>query len=342
MQEKDAMLSEADLALLDALQVNPRASWTLIGRALEVDPVTAARRWARLSQDGTAWVSVSIGPRETALHMAFIEVQCERGASRGVAAALARRHNVVTVQYMAGAHDLFVIVMAAGFMEMSDLLLVDVPALEGVARTRSHLVTRHFEATGRWRLRVLGQNQVRQLCEAAYPTPSAKGARPFGVADRALFRELSTDGRRTHAEIAEMIGLSARTVQRRITALMSSGEITFRCDVARNLTGWPSAAVLWLNVPDDRLDEAGRVLGRRPEVRTCAALADERNLLLSVGLRSVSDLHGLLVEILHDVPYARILDRNIVLRQEKLCGRILDATGSSVEAVHMDPWADGS
>jgi DNA-binding Lrp family transcriptional regulator len=185
---------------------------------------------------------------------------------------------------------------------------------------------------------VLGERQVRRL-RTAHPPPSATGARPFGVTDRALFRALSIDGRRTNAEIAEIIGLSARTVQRRITTLMSSGEIGFRCDVARSLTGWPSAAVLWLNVPDDRLDEAGRVLGRRPEVRTCAALADNSNLLLSVGLRSVPDLHDLLVRILRDAPYARILDRSIVLRQEKLYGRILDPAGRSVEAVPVDPWA---
>jgi DNA-binding Lrp family transcriptional regulator len=334
------LLSEADLALLDALQVNPRASWTLVGGVLEVDPVTAARRWARLRQDGIAWVSASIGPREAGLlPIAYIEVQCERGTNRAVAATLARRNNVVTVQYVVGAYDLFVIVMAADFSKMSDLLLVDIPSLEGVARIRSHLVTRQYEATGRWRLGVLGGRQVGQL-RGAYPPPSAKGARPFGAADRALFRQLSIDGRSTHTEIAEVIGLSARTVQRRITALTSSGEIAFRCDVARSLTGWPSAAVLWLNVPDDRLDEAGRVLGRRPEVRTCAALADDSNLLLSVGLRSVSDLHGLLVEILRDAPYARILDRNIVLRQEKLYGRILDSAGRSIEAVPIDPWTD--
>jgi DNA-binding Lrp family transcriptional regulator len=203
--------------------------------------------------------------------------------------------------------------------------------MEGVAGIRSHLVTRQFEATGRWRLGVLGGRQVRRLREASQP-PSATGARPFGTTDRALFRALSIDGRSTHAEIAEMIGLSARTVQRRITTLMSSGEIAFRCDVARSLTGWPSAALLWLNVPDDRLDEAGRVLGRRPEVRTRVALADNSNLLLSVGLRSIPDLHELLVEILRDAPYARILDRNIVLRQEKLYRRIVDPAGRSVEA----------
>jgi len=46
--EGSAKLSEADLALVNALQVQPRASWSLIGKALGVGPVTVARHWERL------------------------------------------------------------------------------------------------------------------------------------------------------------------------------------------------------------------------------------------------------------------------------------------------------
>ncbi|WP_460066013.1 Lrp/AsnC family transcriptional regulator [Streptomyces sp. YKOK-I1] len=334
------MLSEDDLALLDALQVNPRASWTLIGRVLEIDPVTAARRWARLQQDGMAWVSVTLGPHEARqLSLAVVEIQCERGANAAVAAAMARSSCIVSVEHVAGENDLSAIVVAADFPTLSDLLLVGLPKLEGVARIHSYFVTRLFEATGRWRLHVLGQNQVGRLREA-YPERSAEKARSLGITDRALFRELSTDGRRSYAEVGEALGMSARTVQRRLTALMSRRELAFRCDVARVLTGWPSSALLWLSVPDDRIEEAGQVLGRRPEVRTCLALADKRNLLVTIGLRQVSDLHEHITRILRDAPYARIVDRNIVLRQEKLYGQILAPDSRAVEAIPIDPWAD--
>ncbi|GAA5061736.1 DNA-binding Lrp family transcriptional regulator [Thermocatellispora tengchongensis] len=331
------MLSEDDLELLDALQVNPRASWTLIGQVLGIDPVTAARRWARLRESGMAWVSVTLGPHELdQLCVAVVEVQCEPGANAAIAATLARWDCAVTVQHVAGTHDLFVVLVASDFATMSGLSLVDLPAVRGVTRIRSHFVTRLF-ATGRWRLHALNKEQVRRLREA-YPQRSGERARPFGPSDRALFRELSTDGRRTCAEVGERVGLSARTVQRRLTALMARRELAFRCDVARTLLGWPSSAVLWLNVPDARIEEAGRVLGRRPEVRTCAAVADERNLLLTIGLRHVADLHEHITGILQDAPYARIMDRNVVLRQEKLYGRILDRSGRAVDALPIDPW----
>jgi hypothetical protein len=53
---------EDELALINALQVRPRASRTELGRALEADPVTVARRFSRLSDQGAAWTPVITGP----------------------------------------------------------------------------------------------------------------------------------------------------------------------------------------------------------------------------------------------------------------------------------------
>ncbi|MFI9029549.1 AsnC family protein [Streptomyces sp. NPDC053560] len=63
MREDATPLSEDDLALIHALQLRPRASWTELGRALGVDPVTVARRLNRHGQRGMAWGGLSPGPR---------------------------------------------------------------------------------------------------------------------------------------------------------------------------------------------------------------------------------------------------------------------------------------
>ncbi|MDH6109724.1 DNA-binding Lrp family transcriptional regulator [Kitasatospora sp. MAP12-15] len=55
LHEQATILSEDDLALINALQLRPRASWTVLGAALGVDPVTVARRWNRLARRGEAW-----------------------------------------------------------------------------------------------------------------------------------------------------------------------------------------------------------------------------------------------------------------------------------------------
>ncbi|MDH6576360.1 NAD kinase [Kitasatospora sp. MAP5-34] len=53
----EAAVDELDLALVNALQLQPRAPWSLLGQTLGISPVTAARRWRRLSEAGIAWVT---------------------------------------------------------------------------------------------------------------------------------------------------------------------------------------------------------------------------------------------------------------------------------------------
>ena len=43
-QDSATHVDELDLAIVNCLQLQPRASWTLVGSALGVDPVTVARR----------------------------------------------------------------------------------------------------------------------------------------------------------------------------------------------------------------------------------------------------------------------------------------------------------
>src|SRR5262245_46867784 len=81
-------VDELDRSLVGALQLDPRASWTQLGKQLEVDPATASRRWQRLHDAGVAWVTCyplftqnSVG--------ALVEIDCEAGAALGVASELA-------------------------------------------------------------------------------------------------------------------------------------------------------------------------------------------------------------------------------------------------------------
>ncbi len=54
-----AYTSSEDLtvALLAALQIHPRGSWTEIAPVLGVDASTLSRRWQHLQDEGLAWVT---------------------------------------------------------------------------------------------------------------------------------------------------------------------------------------------------------------------------------------------------------------------------------------------
>ncbi|MEV5703695.1 Lrp/AsnC family transcriptional regulator [Actinoallomurus sp. NPDC052274] len=334
------LLAETDLELIDALQIDPRASWVDVGAAIGADPVTAARRWQRLNDAGEAWTTVALGRRQmNAMSMAFLEIDCAAGAAVEVAHTLATVEHLITVQHLAAGPDLFVIAVAASMPALADYLLTDLPRVPGVAKVRAHVATRVFEASRRWRLRVLSPRSVRALAgRPGRPGPPAAGG-PMDETDRLLFRALLADGRAGHTELARAVGRSERTVRRRMSRLVAAGDIDFRCDLARSHAGWHSSAVLWLRMPDGLLEETGRALLDWPETRTCAALAGSRNMLLTVGLHTVSDLHPLVVRLEERFPYVRVDDRQLVLRQSKLYGRLLDPTGRAVGVVPVDPWS---
>jgi AsnC-type helix-turn-helix domain len=63
LADMDEGIDEIDIALLDAMHLQPRVSFEDLARVLDVSAVTAARRWHRLSQDGLALAWVSSAPR---------------------------------------------------------------------------------------------------------------------------------------------------------------------------------------------------------------------------------------------------------------------------------------
>ena len=91
-----ADVDELDIALLDALHVNPQVSFEELGRVLDISPVTAARRWRRLVSTGRAWVSSAIGPR-LPVKAALFEAECKPGTVQAVAAEFASRPQVFSV-----------------------------------------------------------------------------------------------------------------------------------------------------------------------------------------------------------------------------------------------------
>jgi DNA-binding Lrp family transcriptional regulator len=342
LQETDtekrlSLLSEGDLELIDALQINPRASWTQVGAALGVDPVTVGRRWERLNDAGEAWATVALGQRQLhSMGVAFLEIDCEAGAATEVAAHLVDAGHLITVQHVAGSYDLWVIAVTASLPSLAEELLNGLPRLPGVRKVRTHMATRVFDASRRWRLHVLSRQAVSTI---SVDGGQQESTRPMDDIDQCLFSALSVDGRRPYSELGELTNLSARTVQRRIARLVATGDIDFRCDIARSLAGWGASAVLWLEMPDALIDATGRALLRWPETRTCAAIAGPSNMLLTVGLHSISDLHPLVSRLGEQFPYVHIIDRQMVLRQAKLYGRVLDASGRGIRTTPVNPWA---
>ncbi|MFF4114507.1 Lrp/AsnC family transcriptional regulator [Streptomyces sp. NPDC001714] len=339
-----ALLSEDELALINALQLSPRASWTELGRALGVDPVTVARRFHRLRVHGTAWVGLSPGPRLLEqICVAYVVIDCAPGTTARVAEALSAHPHMVTIERTASGHDILATVATRDLPALSRYTLDLLPHLPGITTVRSRIVTHMFTEGGRWRIAALAPAQrARLTARAPAPAPSAQRTadRQLTPFDRALATRLAHDGRAPYQALARDLGVSLSTAKRRVEALTRRGLARFRCDFARPLGGWPVAVTFWARVPPADLPEIGQSLIRLPETRNCAAISGPQNLILQASLHSVSDILRLETHLATSHPTLDIADRVVTLRQDKLLGRLLDAHGRSVGVVPADLWAE--
>ncbi|WP_308036325.1 Lrp/AsnC family transcriptional regulator [Streptomyces sennicomposti] len=334
-------LGEDDLALIHALQLRPRASWTDLGRALGVDPVTVARRFARLTRQGAAWVGLSPGPRLfEQICAAFVEIDCAPGAAARTAAVLGTHPHLLTLERCAAGHDILATVAAADLTALSRYTLDLLPRVEGVTAVRARIVTHMFAEGGRWRIAALDPDQRTRLTTVPDTRPPRAGHREITGFDRALLVRLAHDGRASYQSLATALGVSLSSARRRLDQLVRLDLLRFRCDFARPLGGWPVAVTFRATAPPAELPEIGHALVRRPEIRNCAAVTGPYNLLLQASLHSVADVPRLEARLAAAHPGLGIADRTVTLRHDKLLGRLLDPYGRSVGVVPPDIWAE--
>ncbi|MFE5785727.1 Lrp/AsnC family transcriptional regulator [Rhodococcus erythropolis] len=327
------VLDETDLALIDALQVNPRSSWLQLGDALGIAPITLARRWERLRNSGAAWVSITQPPEKS--RGAVIELSCTPQSEMAVARHIAQLPYISTVGITTGDYQVYANLLAPTLSATTHALLQSISLPADVTRMRSHVFGSMFGGI-QWRLGVLNRAQTDLLRDPA--AQSTRQSRPFGPQDRDLFLALAEDGRRAYTDLAEELNSSVHGIRRRVRDLLSQGEITFRCDAARSLSGWHTMALLWLSVPDQDLRTMGKDISTWEETRQCSAVVGAVNLLLIVNLRSFEHLEQIATRIRDRHPSAQIVDRRLVIRQVKVYGRLVDQQGRSTHTIPVDAW----
>ena len=346
MHESDA-LTEADLALVEALQVAPRAPWPALARATGTAAVTAARRWHRLTERGAAWVTGPPGVSVwNAQCVAYVEVTVDPAANRSVADLLAADRHALSVEIVAGDADLFVTVGAADLDGLTAYLLERLDRVPGVRRVRTRIATRVYRDGSAWRLGALARSSVAGLRTGAVdgPHPPSPTAAPPPVTllpgDREILVQLGLDGRSSYRLLGEVAGLSEATARRRLTRLRAGGAVLLRAEVAARLAGWAVPVVLALDAPSARLPEVATALGAMREVRLVATVAGTPPLLVAAWLPDLARIHAFEVALAQALPEVRVVQRLVTLRTVKRMGRLLDDDGRAIGAVPTDVWAD--
>jgi DNA-binding Lrp family transcriptional regulator len=331
-------VDELDLALVNALQVRPRASWAVVGRAVGMDPVTAARRWQRMSEAGLAWVTCEVAG-EFGRRVAFLEVDVDSRMLDEVVDRLARDPRIASIHHMAAERPLLLGVVGSGPAALSRFIIDSLGAVPGVRVERVHSVTQAYLVGSSWRLQSLEPAQSAALVETTAGVRSTVAMRELTTADRQLLHALSMDGRLSYAALAAQTGLSETTARRRVDHLLAAGQAVLRCDLAQVASGWPQTAMLWIAAPSTRLEPIAHALGAVPEIRAILSVAGPANLLLFAWLRDVIDLPRLEERLCQRFPEITVVNRAVCLHTMKLAGRRLDGNARSIDHI---PVSDGA
>jgi DNA-binding Lrp family transcriptional regulator len=344
--QDSAIVDELDLALVNCLQLNPRASWTLIGQALGVDPVTVARRWEQLAGSGIAWVTgraAGHGAPDSCL--AVIELSCAASETLAIAHRIAQLPYVLNVEYTSGPRSLTMLAEIRDLAFLSGFVLESLGGIPGVISTRSHVITRVVTMGDQWRLKVLDRAETAAMTRGRRRSdvigPARAGTRrPYDAVDRRLILLLGEDGRMPVATLAQRIGLSESTVRRRLADLINRDRVVLRCDMALAASGWPVIVWIWGSTRPDDNETITAIMRHVPGVRVLWRIVGGRpNLLLALAAHSIQEVPLIETQLADVAPRLTVVDRSMVLQSIKRIGRELDAAGRVIATVPMDIWS---
>jgi DNA-binding Lrp family transcriptional regulator len=321
---QDHSLDDLDQRLIHAVQASPRAPWTTLAPVVGADPVTLARRWARLEEAGIVYVS-AYGMSMGAL-IVLIEIDCSPGDTLTVAQTLADDPEVVTIDLTAGGRDIFLTLGVADAAALASWTLERIRGVSGIHAMRTHLVSETVRDARGWRIRALSGEEEARI-EAAERAAPATSVRMTPEQRRRLSAELTHHGRMGTTELAKRVGMAPSRVRDAIAEMRASGRLAIRVDVARTHTPWPIYAWYFLRVPGAMVERIGVQLGRIEEVRLVVKTVGEYNVIMAVWLRTLQDVSRLEALIEERLPGVSIADRSVVLRTTKHLGHLLDANG---------------
>jgi Lrp/AsnC family leucine-responsive transcriptional regulator len=139
--------------------------------------------------------------------------------------------------------------------------------------------------------------------------------------DVKILRALQQDGRMSVQELAQIVGLSATPVSRRVKKLEESGVIHgYSALIDETLLGFGVSVFVSVQL-DKQVDEALAVfeatIKEFPEVVDCWLMTGNRDYLLRIATRGLADFEQFMTGKLTKIPGVASLESSIPLRRVK-------------------------
>lgn len=280
----DEMGDETDRLVAAALQINGRASWGDIARAVDLPERTVARRGQRLLDRGLVRVSTYVDPAQV-LHARAVlfRITTDPQALWHVAHTLARRSDASSVSVLEGSGDIAGMLLPHDETSIRELLFTDFPQLEGIVSINVTTALKFFRSGHDWHAGVLTEEQIRMLDTS--PSREVDASDALSEDEEALIALLLKDGRMPVTRLARSLGINVATARRRMESLTRRGIMHPRTEVVPRLFGLELEALVWFRVPMSRLEKVGAALAAAPEVKFIAATTGTSQLLANVLVR---------------------------------------------------------
>lgn len=200
-------LDEIDLALIELLRRDGRASFESLGTAVGLSRTTARARVQRLLDSGTLRVVANVHPEVDGIHTcASISVDVRGVPARTVAVEISSMPEATFVSLVAGRHAIAVELRASSVSALESAIGA-IRAIAGVQVVDSVLYT--------------------DFVKEPYIPPQGPGnLEHYDAVDRQLLDLLRLDGRMPYADLAERVGLSPAATRARVLRLLEAGAVS--------------------------------------------------------------------------------------------------------------------
>lgn len=307
-------LDELDLKILAFLQRDGRTPYTQMAKALSVSEGTIRKRVKRLEDENYIKIIGVADPFRIGLDtMVFIWIKVERGELGDAMAKLVRLKQTRYVAYATGAFDLVAMAVVQSRQGLLRFLNEELGEISGIRETDTSVILGIRKQAYDW----ISLRDGEELgVQRSKPQPDWKKPEVVNLdrIDKRILTRLQEDGRYRYQDIADELGVTERTVRRRVETLIESGVLQIVGVTDPFKVGMNSIALVGAKVKRQHIDEIVDQLSRCKQVRYVGLSTGSYDLIIEVVMESNQELGDFLIDELTCVNGIIHTDTSLILR----------------------------
>jgi DNA-binding Lrp family transcriptional regulator len=228
-------LDEFDLALVEQLRIDGRASYESLGARVGLSRTAARARVQRIFDSGIVRVAAMVHPEFDGIHaFGHVSIAVTGASTAEIAAWIAKIPDAPFVSIVSGRYSIIAELRSSDLAQLSEAV-GSIRAMAGVESVDTVLYTHLVK-------------------EPHIPTHGPGNIDQFDDTDRKLLDLLRQDGRMPYADLAERVGLSRGATRARVIRLLDAGVVAVAGMVNPTAFGMTQMCGFQVHLADDGAD----------------------------------------------------------------------------------------